>query len=97
LAKKLYVNKSNVARQVAQLVENGFITRKPDDADKRAVMLYPTEKAMATYPAIREILSEWNRYLVADFTEAEKAQLAKLMERAMRRAADYIGEEGGDE
>jgi len=97
LAKKLYVNKSNVARQVAQLQELGFITRSASETDKRAVCLYPTEKAQKIYPVIREVLHEWNQYLVADFTDEEKETLAGLMRRAVKRAADYIGEEGQEE
>lgn len=97
LAKKLYVNKSNVARQVAQLQELGFITRTVSETDKRAVRLYPTEKAEEIYPVIRETLHEWNQYLVAEFTTEEKEMLAVLMRRVVKRAADYIGEEGLEE
>lgn len=92
LAKMLYVNKSNVARQVAQLCENGFLLRETSEMDKRAVKLYPTAKAEASYPIIQEVLRAWNTYLQNDLTDDETQTLMALMKRVVRRAKDYIGE-----
>ena len=39
LARKICINKSNVARQAAVLEEEGFITRTPSPADKRVMEL----------------------------------------------------------
>ena len=45
LAQAIFINKSNIARQVAVLEEDGFIRRVPSQADRRVMELYPTEKA----------------------------------------------------
>ena len=56
LARRICMNKSNVARQVAVLEEDGFIIRKPSESDKRAMELYPTEKTLELLPQIKQIL-----------------------------------------
>ncbi len=97
LAKKLYVNKSNVARQVAQLVEGGFITRHQSETDKRAVMLQPTQKAKDIYPIIMETLNQWNLFLVQELSLDQRQQLSDILAQVVKRAADYIGEREQDE
>ena len=59
LAKRICINKSNVARQAAVLEEEGFITRTPSPADKRVMELYPTQKALDLLPQIQSILVCW--------------------------------------
>lgn len=97
LAQKLFVNKSNVARQAALLTEAGFIFRKPGEADKRAVMLYPTQKALEIHPAIMDVLAGWNAFLLEGFNEEERQALSDALARIVKRAADFIGEGEQDE
>ena len=59
LARKIYINKSNVARQAVVLEEEGYIIRRPSEADKRVMELYPTEKAQEVLPKIMEIFTSW--------------------------------------
>lgn len=86
LAKEIFVNKSNVARQLAFLEKEGFITRQAAADDGRKLELYPTEKAKAVAPKIREILSRWNEQLLAELSATEQErllqELAQLMDRA---------------
>lgn len=94
LARKLHVNKSSVTRQLGALEQNGYVRRAPSQEDKRAVLVYPTEKALALQERIREVLQGWNAYLTADMTEEERETLARLMERVAKRAEDYVN--GGE-
>ena len=60
LAQRICINKSNVARQVAILEENGFVSRQPCTADKRVMKLYPTEKTLEMLPQIQQIMNcQW--------------------------------------
>ena len=70
LARHIYINKSNVARQAAVLEEEGFITRTPSAADKRVMELYPTDKALALLPQIRDILIQLKKYHLAKAQDA---------------------------
>ncbi len=76
LAKKIFVNKSNVARQLAILEERGFVTRTSSPTDKRQLLVYPTEKALVVQPKIQS----WNEQVVAGFSAAQQQQLIADLE-----------------
>ena len=80
LAQKICINKSNIARQAAALEEDGFITRRPSESDKRCMELYPTEKTLALMPQIEEILDSWDRTLLQDLSDSEQELLEQLQE-----------------
>ena len=90
LAQRLYINKSNVARQVAILEENGFVSRYSCTADKRVMKLYPTEKTMEILPQIQEIMNRWEACLTHDITEEELDTLSALLARMKSRASAWM-------
>lgn len=87
LVREIYVNKSSVARQLSLLEQNGFILRKPCPKDRRQLLVYPTEKARAILPRVLEVRDGWNRRLLEEFTEEEKAALSAMLERMEEKAA----------
>lgn len=89
LAKKLFINKSNAARQLASLEQNGFIERRQGE-DKRMLQVYPTKKAKAIRPKILEQLSKWNNYLMEDFSEEDMELLSSMLEKILIKAQDYV-------
>ena len=89
LARKLFLNKSNVTRTLSQLEASGYVRREQSPEDKRVTLVYPTEKAEAALPGIRAILKEWREYLTADLTEEERARLEAILPKLAKRAADY--------
>ena len=90
LARRICINKSNVARQAAVLEEEGFITRTPSPADKRVMELYPTQKALDLLPQIQSILTCWEDCITGDLTEEEKDQISVLLAKMKVRAAAYM-------
>lgn len=94
LADVIYVHKSNVARQLASLEEKGFITRSPDPADRRSLLVYPTQKAMDAIPAIRAVHRSWNEQVLEGFTESERALVADFSRRLSENAKHAINGEG---
>ena len=92
IGKEIYVNKSNVTRQLAALEQEGFVERRPCETDSRAMEVYPTEKALAVLPQVRAVLQEWNAYITADFSEEEKEQFSSLLARAAARAQQRLDE-----
>ncbi len=95
LAKRIFVNKSNVTRQLSLLEQNGFVYRKCCETDRRILQVFPTEKALAIYPKVHALWVEWSEYLTADFTEEERDQLYALMERVTARAVRRAEQEAG--
>jgi DNA-binding MarR family transcriptional regulator len=97
IAKALYVHKSKVTRRVTRLEEQGYLTRTPDPQDRRALLVYPTEKALDVLPRLREINAAWHAALTTGFTPEESEQLMALLSRALRNARATVDGEGDAE
>ncbi len=93
IARRLFVNKSNVARQMALLEEAGYVVRRQSESDKRTLLLYSTEKGKDAFSKIREVNAEWRALLTADFTEEEKRELFRLTEKLYANAERIVREE----
>ena len=89
LAEELAMNKSTVARVVAQLEHAEFIRRTINLKDKRIYNLYPTEKGIATYPKIKKVLDSWNSLITEDLTDEEDRLLESLLIRVQEKAIQY--------
>lgn len=90
LARRICINKSNIARQLAVLEEGGFVTRTPSAGDKRVMELYPTEKTLALLPRIREIMDQWEQYLTQDMTPEDAERLSPMLKAMMARATAWV-------
>ena len=75
-------------RQLAMLEENGFVLRRRSESDRRAVEVYPTQKAEETLSAVRAVYRSWREKLFYDLTSEERDRLESLLERLARRAED---------
>lgn len=90
LAKLIFVNKSNVARQLASLEKKGFIYRTPSPTDRRELLVYPTEKAHEVRPIVRDTLRNWNEAILEDFTPEEQEMLITAMKKIMDRSKEIV-------
>ena len=59
LARQLNVNKSSVARQLAALESLGYVRREVSPEDRRALLAYPTDKALAIREQVMHVLHAW--------------------------------------
>lgn len=91
LSQLIHVNKSNVARQLAQLETKGYITREVSTENRRLIHLFPTEKGLEIFPTIKEALFKWNQSLLADFSDEEQLLLEKLLIQIAKKADEQIG------
>ena len=89
LCKMVYINKSNVTRALSYLEQHGYVERIQSEADKRVLLVYPTEKAEEALPAIRSILKDWNEYITEDITEEELCAFMAVLEKIAKKAASY--------
>lgn len=92
LAGRICINKSNVARQIAVLEEEGFVTRTPSVTDKRIMELYPTEKSRELLPQIKQILQNWENCLTQDLSEEEVRIVADALMKMKARAVTCMEE-----
>lgn len=97
IARRIYIDKSNVTRHLGTLEREGFVERKQSEADRRVTLVYPTQKAYDIYPYVRQITREWNEYLTDGWTDEEVATLKALLGRISDRAAAYAQRELDDD
>ena len=90
LARRIFINKSNVARQLVVLEEDGFVERCPSPEDKRAIQVFPTEKARACMPEITRIFRCWEAFVAQDLTMEERKALVSMLEKLKSRSADWM-------
>ena len=90
LARRIFINKSNVARQLVILEEDGFVERRPSPEDKRAIQVFPTDKAREALPEIARILRGWEDLATQDLSEEERSLLVSMLEKMKARAAGWM-------
>lgn len=90
LATHISVNKSNIARNLSYLEENGYVLRKSGEKDRRITNVFPTEKMLDIYPRVKEITLEWNNFLAEDLNPTEFEQFQSILERLTDKAAVYM-------
>ena len=86
LARQLFVDKSNVARQIARLEEMGYVRREQSQTDRRAFNVYSTESGKELYKKIKQVNAEWRNLLTENFTEEEREQLWRLTDKLYTNA-----------
>ena len=97
LAGKIYVHKSNVARQLSALEEKGFVERRPDPDDRRSLRIFPTRRALDILPLILEVRRAWSEAVLAGLDQTERAGLEAALSRLAGNAKRVLEGEGGRE
>jgi DNA-binding MarR family transcriptional regulator len=96
LAQELAVDVSTVSRQVQSLEQKGLVDRRPDPDDGRAVRLDLTRKGRAVLAKLQAAWQETVADVLVDWTPADIARFAALLDRFASDLASF-GEEGGEE
>lgn len=92
LARELCLDKSTVARVMAGLEKNGYITRAPNEKDRRQTLVYPTEKMLEACPKVRQASRAWTDRLTAGISPEELEVFHQVLDR-MEESAKIIMEE----
>ena len=90
VARELHVHCSSVTRHLTALEAAGFVTRRRSPDDRRAVEVYPTDKAQAVLPAVRQGRQRWRAQLLEGLSKAEQEALDPLLEQLARRAEELV-------
>ncbi len=86
LSRHLRLNKSSIARAVAQLEEQGYIERKTCEKDQRIIRVYPAAAMEQVIPRIRKAGKEWQKLVTADLSPEELDQFSWVLDRINQRA-----------
>ena len=85
IAKRMWFDKSTIARQMELLENKGFITRQPSEKDKRVLCVYPTQQMLDFQPGLQAAMEQWEQTLLQDLTQEEKDQLNSLLAKVRDR------------
>lgn len=86
MAEGLKLSKASVSVSVTQLEEAGFLTRKPDPQDGRAIQLYLTPKGQELHQRTYEFRCQKFERLLNYLTPSERSTLNTLLEKAVNQA-----------
>lgn len=92
LGKRVVLNKSNIARQLAALEELGLVKREVSPNDRRVLKCYPTEKSFEMLPKIRQVYRAWRERLLQDMSDQEQELLEQLLCKIKARAGEWMEE-----
>lgn len=92
LAKRIFVDKSNVTRQLSFLEDAGFVERRASSSDRRVMHVFPTQKANEALPLVRKSFRDWEDLVAADLTDEEKELMIGMLEKMKTRAAEWMEE-----
>ena len=86
LAKRMFKSVSTMTRVVAQLVRRGYVKRRQDPEDRRAVWISITPQGKAIVAAVNRDLVETQKAILRDIPSGEWAGAFKLLEALARGA-----------
>jgi DNA-binding MarR family transcriptional regulator len=81
LAHLLEIEPMSVCRLVDRMEAGGFVTRQPDPADKRAKLVYLTEKSRALLDIIRVVAMEVYEDAFAGFDDEDRLRLVGALNK----------------
>jgi DNA-binding MarR family transcriptional regulator len=79
------MDKVTVSRAIRALDERGLVQRKPNPGDKRASDVTLTPQGGEVYAEIAPLALRYERALLEDFSETERAQLMALLAKLESR------------
>lgn len=84
LANHFQKDKSLILRHVNTLIEDSFVDRKTDDADKRKKILIMTEKGREVLEQLKKVAREVSDDLMVGITEKEKEVFHTVIEKIQK-------------
>ena len=93
LVQNCQIHKANVARAITKLEENGLVKRIPDPEDKRANLLFTTEKAKDIQSKFLDIFHAWTELLTKGFSEEEKELSYEFLSRMAMNVEPQYGDD----
>nr|AOH37450.1 MarR family transcriptional regulator [Luteimonas sp. JM171] len=81
VAERTAMDKVAVSRAVARLLKTGMIERETHDSDRRRSVLRLSTAGYRIYDQVAPMALDYERRLLAGFSDAERATLARLIDR----------------
>jgi DNA-binding MarR family transcriptional regulator len=94
LCNYLHLDKANITRTVAKLIELDYVRKEQDITDSRANRIYLTTKGKDFRPEFDMIFQSWNDVLTTGMIDIEKDELKKDLIKMSENAWNYFKEFG---
>lgn len=88
IVRKLWFDKSTIARQLELLESKGLVERRPAEKDKRVLCVYPTEKMLQLQPGLRQAMENGEAFLLEALEPEEQEQLIALLRKIRRKVEE---------
>jgi len=97
IAAMLEVGEVTAGRLIDRLVAQGWVTRKPDPADRRAYRIYVAPAVESRREQLAALTREEEEITFAGFTAAEEALLSDMLDRILANLATPCAPAGAAE
>ena len=84
LADIIGIDKAAVTRALSRLEQSGYIYRRADDNDRRAIRVYLTPKGRKLRPQLETAATDCTETITAALNSSERAQLRRLLAKMAR-------------
>jgi len=91
LAEAVHSDPSTISRQIAHLVKLGHVERTADPVDGRATLLAATDEGRRVFEENRRLRNERFSQILAAWSEADRATLAKMLGRLAGDIEGFMG------
>lgn len=81
----LGIQRANMVALINELIEAGYVDRRPAEDDRRAFALYATTEGAEVLRRCTRSITEQETRVLAEFTAAERGTLLKLLRRIEAR------------
>ncbi|MFJ9828220.1 MarR family winged helix-turn-helix transcriptional regulator [Streptomyces sp. NPDC101160] len=92
LIERLGLDPSTVTKMLQRLEQCGFVHRRPDPDDRRAVVVEPTEKGEELRSAVEGVWRDLEERSLSGLAPAERADLSRLLARLEENLCPEAGE-----
>ena len=79
-----HLSHPSVSGTLSRMEKKGFIAFRPDEEDRRCKRIYILPKGKECQERIEQTILEMEQNVVKDFTEEEREQFSRLLNRAIR-------------
>lgn len=86
IARDVCLNKSTVTRALTELEQQGYVTRIPNQNDKRQMLIFPTKKAEKALPQVRALAQSFNEAVLEGIEDTELSAFLNVLLRIEENA-----------
>jgi len=90
IASLLGVRSTSLSRMLSSMEKQGLIYREANVLDKRSVKVYLTDLGLEKRESAKEIVREFNDFLIANMSESERAKLESSLVKIQQLSQRFL-------